>query len=38
MYVFFKGEFYGFFSKGGKILCLVSIYLDNIDVLWDVLY
>jgi hypothetical protein len=33
MHVFFKGEFYGSFSKGGKTLCLASIYLDNIDVL-----
>lgn len=35
IYVFLKVNFLAFFSKGSKTLGLPSIYLDNIDALWD---
>lgn len=37
MHVFLKVNFLAPFSKGSKTLGLASIYLDNIDALWDAL-
>lgn len=37
MHAFLKVNFLSPFSRGSKTLGLVSIYLDNVDALWDAL-